>query len=357
MGVKVRESQGRLYLDVYWNGKRHWEALHISIGPDKNLNKESWRLAEIIRQKRELQLVSGENGLLDPIDSRKAIISYAEALAEKQHPKNALPKSLRYLREYAGTIQIGSVNERWLEGYQEYLHEQHTLGPSTVAKYWSAIVFVLRRAVRDRILPRNPAESMRGVSVPETVKSYLSPEELGLLAAAPLGGELGGTVKLAFLFAALTGLRVSDVRSLKWGDLARSPWKILKVQKKTNNVVGVPLNDAAVRIINDGALHNHEELVFPRLSESKANTNQYLKVWAKAAGITKPFGWHTARHTFATLSLEGGADIATVSRLLGHTKIATTMVYAKSTDEAKRRAVNALPDIQLKKRSTDEEHR
>lgn len=349
VGVNIRESRGKLYLDIYWNGKRHWESLHLTLGQDKNLNKETYRLADVIRQKRELQLVSGDHGLLDPIEGKRSLVSYAEELAEKQNPKNALPKSLRYLREYAGTIHISAVNERWLEGYQSFLKEQPAIGLSTVSKYWSAITFVLKRAVRDRIIPRNPAEAVKGVTAPEVVKTFLSVDELEKLAATELKGELGAEVKRAFMFGVFTGLRVSDLRSLTWGDIDLDPRQLLKRQEKTKRVVAVPLHETAWSLIKEDRIHRRDELVFPRLSESQANTNQYLTTWAKHAGIDKQLGWHIARHTFATLALENGADIATVSRLLGHTKLATTMIYAKSSDNAKKRAIEGLPSIEVNK--------
>lgn len=348
MGVKIREQRSRLYLDIYWQKHRHWESLGLTLGSDPRANKETWRLAEIIRQKRELQLVSGEHGLIDPIEGKRSLIEYAESLAEKTDSKNPLPKSLRYLGRYAGTIQIEAIKEQWVEGYRDFLLEQKGIGKSTASKYFSALAMILRRATRDRILPRNPAESVKGITAPESVKVYLTPSELMRLAEERLGGELGAEVKRAFLFAALTGFRISDIRSLSWGDVTRDPWQIMKRQAKTGRVVAVPLNEAAVRLIKEDVIHGREDLVFPRLTESKANTNQYLVAWARAAHVDKQLGWHTARRTFATLILSGGADIATVSRLLGHTKVATTMIYAKSTDEAKRAAVAALPDISLK---------
>jgi integrase len=350
VGVFIREKRGRLYLDYRLNGRRKWEALGITLGPDEKMNKEAYHLAEIIRSKLELRFVSGEHGLLDPSAGRRSLVSFAEELAEKQPPKNALPKSIRYLKEYAGEVQLAAITETWLEGYQAFLRERDSLGESTCAKYYAATVYVLRRAVRDRILPRNPAEAVKGMTVPESVRVYLSAEELGKLAACPLGGELGAEVRRAFLFGACTGLRVSDLRSLDWGEIQRDPLQILKRQGKTGRVVAVPLNESAWKIINDTEIHRREAPVFPLLSASKANTNQYLKAWAKDAGIDKPIGWHTARHTFATLSLEGGADFSTVSRMLGHTKIATTAIYAKTTDKAKRSAVEGLPELDIKTR-------
>jgi len=347
MGVFIRQKRSHLYLDYRVGGRRYTEALHLTVTDDDRHNKEARRLAEIIRSKKELQIVSGEHGLLDPIEGKRALVEYAAKMAETQPPKNPLPKSLRYLREHAGALQLGAVTPAWVDGYKAFLLSQEALGESTASKYLSALHMVLRRAVRDSILPRNPAEAVKGITAPEVVKVYLDREELGRLASTPLGGELGAEVKRAFLFGCLTGLRVSDLRSLTWADISRDPLQILKRQGKTGRVVAIPLTDAAFKIITDGTIHHRETPVFPHLSGTAANTNQYLTAWAKAAHVDKPVGWHTARHTFATLALEGGADFLTVSRLLGHTKTSTTTTYAKSTDKARRAVVDSLPDLAL----------
>jgi len=350
MGVFIREKNKRLYLDYRLNGRRHTESLHLQLSTDERNNKEVWRFAEIIRQKKMLKIASGEHDLLDPTEARRPLVQYAETLAAKQDPKNPLPKSLRYLREHAGNVQIGAVTEKWVDGYREYLLQQPALGPSTAAKYLDALKMVLRKAVRELILPRNPAEAVRGIVCPETIKVHLTPEEIGKLVYTKVGGKLGGEVKRAFLFDCMTGLRISDVKKLKWGDIVRGDnWQIEIRQQKTKRVVTVPLNDTAIKLIqSDGQeFHHKDELVFPGLSVSRTNTNQYLVAWAKSAGLAKQIGWHTARHTFATLILDGGADFATVSRLLGHTKLATTLIYAITSDRAKRSAVAALPDLAI----------
>lgn len=73
--------------------------------------------------------------------------------------------------------------------------------------------------------------------------------------------------------------------------------------------------------------------------------NKYLKRWADAAGITKTVTFHVARHTFATTSLTLGADLYTTSKLLGHTNISITQVYAKIVNEKKNEAVDLFDRV------------
>jgi len=72
-----------------------------------------------------------------------------------------------------------------------------------------------------------------------------------------------------------------------------------------------------------------------------------LEKWGKQAKIEKHLHWHIGRHSFATLNLTQGADLYTVSKLLGHKNIATTQIYAKVIDEKKRKAVDSLPQLEL----------
>ena len=143
-------------------------------------------------------------------------------------------------------------------------------------------------------------------------------------------------------------MRISDLKTLRWGDIQHGPPQINKVQEKTGCKAFVPLHATAWFLIDDKKIHSHKKFVFPSLAITKANTNEYLKRWADRAGVHKKAGWHTARHTFAVLSLENGADIYTLSKLLGHTDIKATLIYAAATDPMKRKAVNALPGIDLK---------
>ena len=349
MSVKVRINKGHVFLDVYVNGTRRWENLNIEWPADKAMQKEVLRLAETIRARREQQILEGEYSLRDEIGGKQTVVQYAERIIEQrqENPKNPLPKAMRYLRVYAGNTTIGAITPAWVEGFKDFLLRQPRIGRSTAQKYLDALKSLLRRAVMERLLLNNPAAYIKNIKVPDPQTYHLTLDELEILAKTPLGGELGAEVKKAFLFACYTGLRISDLRSLSWGDVQRDPLAISVIQQKTKERVSIPLAPIAWKIIDDRRLHKAGEKMFPALSQSRTNLNQYLVTWAKKAGLEKPLGFHVARRTFGTFALQYGGDLATVSRLLGHTSLKHTQRYLKTDSEQARRVIANLPAIDM----------
>jgi integrase len=247
------------------------------------------------------------------------------------------------------TIQLSQVTPQWVDGFRQYLLKGTGLSAATAYDYSKAVRMALRKAVNDNILIKNTAAAVKGLTEPETDLVFLNVDEVQKLANTGITGELGAEVKHAFIFACYTGLRISDLKSLKWGDIERNPLQIIKRQKKTQRAVYIPLNDIAWGIIDDGQEHNPDDKVFTLLANTKSQTNQYLLKWAEKAEVKKPVGWHTARRTFATWELEHGADIYTVAKLLGHKNIKQVAKYAQATDKLRREAVAALPEIKLEK--------
>jgi site-specific recombinase XerD len=124
-------------------------------------------------------------------------------------------------------------------------------------------------------------------------------------------------------------------------------------QEKTGEAQALPLSEQAVEILNaqkeskpsPRLRREFEKNVVFKLPESQA-VNLTLKRWANRAGIEKSISFHVGRHTFATLTLTYGADLYTVAKLLGHTNIQTTQIYAEVVDATKRNTVNMLPKLQ-----------
>jgi integrase len=210
---------------------------------------------------------------------------------------------------------------------------------------------ILKKAVRDNVILKDPAVRVRHIKVPESIIEYLTTEEIAKLEKTPLGGILGNEVKRAFMFAICTGLRISDIKTLTWGDIDIQKKQIEKRQKKTGRIVYIPLKNEAWTSINDLTIHGKADYVFPVLAVSKTNTRAYLTNWGNKAGVHKLTGWHLARKTAATQMFDAGADIYTVKDILGHHDIETTQRYAKVTDRKRKEAIDALPDYGMNKGS------
>ena len=351
MSVKIRAEklstgEQSLYLDVYHKGRRERLWLDLRLNGDKQHDKEALRLVETIRTQKELEVLTGAWGLLSANLGKIPLLDYCRVKAEKKGPKDHLRKALKYLETFNPTIQIQAVDSKYLEGLQDHLTNSG-LGAATAGHYFEAVNGVLNQAVKEKIILANPAIGVKRIKIPERLKDYLTSEEVQRLANTPIMGAdgIGGEIRRAFLFSCFTGLRLSDLKSLKHGEIRDGG--IQKRQAKTQSFVYIPLNETAMALIATPGqeLHHKDEKVF---GLTGTDPNQYLHPWGLSAGVEKHFTFHTARHTNATLLLENGADLYTVQRLLGHAKAEMTMSYAKVTDPTKRRAVDSIPGLDLK---------
>lgn len=101
----------------------------------------------------------------------------------------------------------------------------------------------------------------------------------------------------------------------------------------------MPISQQALDLC--GEPREPEQLVFEDLPDP-AWISKPLKRWIEAVGITKRITFHCFRHTYATLQLSSGTDIYTVNKMLGHTNVKTTQIYAKVVDEKKSKAAQAI---------------
>ena len=165
-------------------------------------------------------------------------------------------------------------------------------------------------------------------------RGYLTEDEIKIILKKKMVSERLEQVRDVFIFSCFSGLAYVDVANLKEDNIRKSfdgnLWIITKRQK-TNTDVNVPLLDIPKMILEKykGKLPNGK--VLPIISNQKLNT--YLKEIANVCGIKKNLTFHLARHTFATTTtLAKGVPIETVSKMLGHTNIETTQIYARITN-------------------------
>lgn len=363
MNVTLRERQKgnkiSLYLDLYEDGKRKYEYLkmYLHAKPEhgkltkeqRDHNEKTKALADAIRSKRLLQIKNEEFGFRDTEKSKGSFLTYFETLTEKRRNSQGnwgnWDSTLKHLKTYSKfDVTFKEIDKRWLEGFKYYLQHQagkdkeRPLSRNSQSSYFSKVIVAIKEAIKDGIFQFNPAAQVSGIKPDDPEREFLTLEELQ--SAADIECELP-ILKKAFIFSCLTGLRWSDIEKLTWAEVQHSADKfyIRFRQKKTKGAETLPISEQAIGLL--GKRGKPEEKVFAHLKYSAWN-NLKLREWVMKAGITKHITFHCARHTYATLQLDLGTDIYTVSKMLGHRHLKTTEVYGKVMDKRKQEAANRI---------------
>ena len=191
---------------------------------------------------------------------------------------------------------------------------------------------VVMRAHFNGLIPRNPFAQFH-ISPNIKEREYLTEEELKTLMTHEFADAKLSYIRDIFVFASFTALSFVDVKELTTADIVEvngEKW-ILSKGHKTKVPFQVKLLDIPLQIIKRYEEFQTDKSVFPNLNYW--SICKPLKKMIKECGITKDISFHCARHGFATLALSKGMPIESVSRVLGHTNIVTTQLYAKITTQ------------------------
>ena len=348
---KLPSGRTQLYLDIYRMGNRRTEALGFFLEKnDRFQNRETMKQAEEIRAKRQLDLQAEIHGLSGTHNRKASVLNYLRAQAELRTSPNtraSWKQAIEAFEDFAGiALVFGDLTPDLFEKFKSYLLNHKGLSANSALVYFARIKTALNQAVRDNLLPANPA-SRTTIRKTETLPVHLSIREVRKLSKTPCGND---QVKQAFLFSCFSGLRYSDVDRLTWDKVKDNYLEF--TQTKTGEPERLPLSAQALQILRKQKKAKRSPSIerdIPAnavfLLPSQPVVDKHLKKWGKAAQIEKPLSMHKARHSFATIALTSGIDIYTVSKLLGHKNIATTQIYARVVDEKKRRAMNKLPRL------------
>lgn len=339
----LKDGVFSLFLDYRIGGHRRRDNLKMYILPertaiDRAKNAETMRVANSVRDRKEFELEQIEAGVRVKASPRMVLFSEFSLKYLEQYKKETTYANYR--------ATIGKINARFPRLYVQEIDEMFfsrfiaTLEkegnrPNTIRKQCDRIYSVLKAARYDGLIATLPRIKKLMPTPEPSIVEYLTMDELRRLDATPCRHEV---TKNAFLFCCFTGLRLSDCAALRSTMITNG--EIVLRQVKTKEPVRIPLMDNALKYLPKVPKGN---LYFPITSVT--SVNQQLKAWGRAAGIAKNIHFHVSRHTFATLALSSGADLYTVSKLCGHTSVLTTQRYAKVVDEARRKAIEAVPSI------------
>ena len=293
--------------------------------------------------------------------SQENFVKYFQALIKRRHKNSSTSiiinweRSIEFLKNFAGEpIEFSQIKMKFCEDFKSFLltaqrggNKEGMLSQNTASTYFSVFKAALKQAFIDGYFTTDISAKIKSIPAQETRREYLTIDELNTLVETPCENDV---LKRAALFSALTGLRHSDIQKLKWNEINMDNGqpRINFTQKKTKGVEYMPISQQALEICGEPKSPN--DLVFENLT-NPAWINRPLKTWVAKAGINKNITFHCFRHTFATLQLSSGTDIYTVSKMLGHTNVKTTQVYAKVIDEKKNKAAEAIQLKSLKNQS------
>ena len=353
----------------YVGGKRKNEFLKLYLIPertreDKAKNEATLALAKAIQSKRIVEVQNDAHGFQNTNKSRVNLLDYLENIGKQSAEQGSrnyartVLNTVRALKLFRGDyIAFRDVDKEFLSEFTDFLRQMPKaskygvlktggrLSNNSVVSYYGTLRTAINRAYKEGIITVNPTKEFdfaSKVRQEPSRREYLTIDELKTLINTECRHEI---VKRAFLFSCLCGLRVSDIRKLRWCDLQRSGGRVrIEItMQKTKEPLYLPISDEALKWLPERGEANGSDFIFPLTHEGTVNDT--LQHWAKVAGITKHISFHVSRHTHATMMLTLGADLYTVSKLLGHKNIATTQIYAKIVDKKKEEAIGLIPNL------------
>lgn len=357
----LSDGSQSVYLDIYRDGKRQYEFLKLYLIPEtsaaaKTQNKATMAAVNTIKSQRVIELTNSVAGLRNTSQrSKMLLLDWMQAYKESQEKKGVrgsgklIGNTINVLRAFNEKAAMRDINRDFCLAFIDFLRNTHVgangkrLSQFTCVSYFGCFRGALNAAVREDIIGENPINRLNPdekIKMPESKREYLTIDEVKTLIETPCKRE---DIKSAFLFSCYCGLRISDVLALKWKnvDCTGEQWHISIVMQKTRQPLYLPLSMQARKWMPEQNGATGEDSVFSTLP-CEDTCNVQIKPWVREAGITKHVTYHVSRHTFATMMLTLGADLYTVCKLLGHTDVKTTQIYAKIINKKKDDAIGLI---------------
>ena len=378
--IKERALKGGnrgLYLEYYEKGFRKRENLRLYLIPDnapdaKDINKRTYLRAMAVRSDRILNPPDLDKKPEDGIDCTTTWLEWCDEYirysagcgngsSAMQHKNNVRKRINEYLDRIGKTdILLKDVTTEVVSGLYDYMRNEYRnpirikvregqLSDYSLRHFGETINAIFNKALREGKIGYNPLRGLNKLErfhVADKHREYLTPDELERFLAVETATETERQVQRAFGFSCMTGLRLGDMQRLRWGDIKPmgDGWAVSIVQHKTGSPVTVPLNELALSLLPSRP-ENDDENVF-HLPKEPGRVTKYVRSIRDKAGITgKELTYHCSRHTAATLAISAGAELYSVSKILGHRNLVSTQVYAEVNLDKKMEVVNLTKGV------------
>ena len=332
------------------------EPKKVKLNPiDKQHNKETLQIADSIRQKKDNEVNKPEiytgfekEQLKIKERGEQSFVEYFKQLSDKRKASNHdnWDSAYNYLLAFTGgKLKFSEIDERLCNNFKEYLltspsnrSKIKTLSQNSAVSYFNKVKAALKQAYKDGLIGTDLNAKIDTIKTTETKIEFLTMEELQTLAKTDCPNPM---LKNAALFSALTGMAFKEIQNLVWAEVEYSEemgFYIPHTRQKTGGNNYLPISEQAFSLLGERGKPTNK--VFDGLNDR--DRYYWFQLWISKAGITKQINFHGLRHTFATLQLSKGTDIYTVSKMLGHSNVRTTQVYAKVINQTKREAADKI---------------
>lgn len=288
-------------------------------------------LAELSRNKEEFEFDKLER-FMNTKKTGDNFIEYVERRVDERNDiKNSSKRNHRKLvhalTDFGLIKYFTDLTKKNILAFDHWLKTKG-ITQTTVHGYHKTMKAYINDAIRAELITENPYEGITIDRGHSKTRKYLTMEQLNLLQAAPVATDKISKVRDLFLFQCYTGLAYADVMAFDFSKVIVRNGKSVFVdtRRKTDEPFYLVLMQPALDILKK---YNYE---LPKITNQRYN--DYLKVLAAAAGLDVNLTSHMGRHTFAVLALNNGAKMENVAKMMGHTDIKTTQIYAKVLNSA-----------------------
>lgn len=253
-----------------------------------------------------------------------SFVDWATARIEKARMSdNTKSSHQRALTKFAklGIVRFSDITAQALNKAVSAMLESG-MNPTSISTYFGSLRSHIKAAYKEKLIARNPLPEVTLPKGQSATINYLTKEEVALLESLPLTGHKA-MARDMFIFACYTGLAYSDLTKIKKKDVIYIKGKphIIDKRKKTGGEYKLRMLPKAMEIL---VKYNYNLDLM-----NNSHANEMLLRIEKQISLPKHLSMHVGRHTFATLALSSGIRIETVSRMLAHSNIQTTQIYAK----------------------------
>jgi integrase len=241
-------------------------------------------------------------------------------------------------------IRFADVDYSLCEDFKAFLRsgpklreKRAGIGHNSALSYYNKFRNALKQAWREKLLPDDLHALSPGLREKEAHVEFLTMTDIRKLIETQGVNDL---CRRVILFGILTGLRFADVKHLTWEQVRgdKGNYYLQFRQRKTAKIQHMPIADQALELM--GKKDAPDKRVFPGLYYNQIRDS--LVIWPAKADVNKHLTFSCLRHTYATLQLNNGTDIYTVSKMLGHRHVKTTQRYTRLLDEKKRETTKRI---------------